>query len=176
MDRVPQCHPDRPHYLRGMCRPCYDHDWAFRDPVRLARIRARKRQYYHENHEHLSQKQREYQKTHRKECTERVRVWRARHHSRLRDSWLRETYDITLHDYNEMLTQQGGLCAICRQEPSGKRARDRVLQVDHNHKLGRVRGLLCIACNARLAIIEDTSFIQSAQRYLRDYETSKNVI
>lgn len=50
-----------------------------------------------------------------------------------------------------MLQQQRGLCAVC-QRPS----RDgRSLCVDHDHKTGRVRGLLCSSCNKALGFVDD---------------------
>src|SRR4051812_36221868 len=55
-------------------------------------------------------------------------------------------YGITPEKYAEMLFAQGGVCKICKCPPgSGKRT---VLEVDHDHKTGEVRGLLCASCNS----------------------------
>lgn len=53
-----------------------------------------------------------------------------------------EKYGITEERYAELLKQQKGRCAICRNRPRTQR-----LAVDHNHKTGAVRGLLCKRCN-----------------------------
>lgn len=53
-----------------------------------------------------------------------------------------KTYGITGDDYGALLARQGGRCAICRARPKSKR-----LAVDHDHKTGAVRGLLCSRCN-----------------------------
>lgn len=53
-----------------------------------------------------------------------------------------KTYGITGADYEALLERQGGKCAICRARPKSKR-----LAVDHDHKTGEVRGLLCGRCN-----------------------------
>jgi hypothetical protein len=53
-----------------------------------------------------------------------------------------KTYGVTGDDYETLLALQGGKCAICRARPKSKR-----LAVDHDHKSGAVRGLLCSRCN-----------------------------
>lgn len=58
-------------------------------------------------------------------------------------------YDMTLEQYDLILETQGGVCFLCLRPPTDKR-----LAVDHDHKTGRVRGLLCSACNLALGLIE----------------------
>lgn len=53
-----------------------------------------------------------------------------------------KTYGLEVGDYDALLKAQGGKCAICRARPKSKR-----LAVDHDHKTGAVRGLLCSRCN-----------------------------
>ncbi|EHB47637.1 Recombination endonuclease VII [Mycolicibacterium rhodesiae JS60] len=53
------------------------------------------------------------------------------------------TYGITAEEYWEIYEFQGGRCYIC-QRANGKAKR---LSVDHDHKTGVVRGLLCTMCN-----------------------------
>jgi ribosomal protein L34E len=65
---------------------------------------------------------------------------------------LLQTYGISVEQYDEMLARQKGICAICGYEPRVQR-----LAVDHDHKTGRIRGLLCSRCNHALAWIEDNS-------------------
>lgn len=60
-----------------------------------------------------------------------------------------DTYGITVLQWNKMFTLQKGKCPICEtklfkyHEKSGRRA----APVDHDHKTGRVRGLICYTCN-----------------------------
>jgi hypothetical protein len=56
-----------------------------------------------------------------------------------------KTYGITSDDYATLLEAQEGRCAICGARPKSKR-----LAVDHDHKTGAVRGLLCSRCNHEL--------------------------
>ena len=54
---------------------------------------------------------------------------------------------MTIEQYQEILEKQKGCCEICNR--LAKR-----LVVDHNHKTGKVRGLICDRCNLWLAAIE----------------------
>lgn len=64
---------------------------------------------------------------------------------RARDLRLQRLYGITAAQYDEMLEAQDGKCAVCRKPPGKQR-----LNVDHDHKTGLVRGLLCWTCNRRV--------------------------
>ncbi len=64
-----------------------------------------------------------------------------------RKSSLKRTYGITLEQYDEMLEKQHHCCAICDRHEDQFKTR---LAVDHNHKTGEIRGLLCNYCNHRV--------------------------
>jgi hypothetical protein len=71
---------------------------------------------------------------------------------------LREQYGITLDQYEQMLVKQGGVCAVCKRlDPSG-----RPLSVDHSHRTGRIRGLLCIRCNTAAGCVSDDPYVARA--------------
>lgn len=77
---------------------------------------------------------------------------------------LRKNYGITIEDYDRILQAQGGRCAICKGGTSKN-----FFAVDHNHRNGRVRGLLCARCNTGLARFMDSATnVGRAYRYLRD--------
>jgi hypothetical protein len=81
-----------------------------------------------------------------------------------RKASLRAKYKISESDYMLLNEVQGGLCAICGRKPSGKRP---VLCIDHCHKTGRIRGLLCMNCNSGLGYFHDNpERMQKAARYL----------
>lgn len=78
---------------------------------------------------------------------------------RQREYNLERNYGMSQADYEALLVKQGGCCAICGagsgwiHRQSGKPKR---LAVDHDHKTGRVRGLLCDRCNTILGKAEDS--------------------
>lgn len=82
---------------------------------------------------------------------------------------LAQTYGLTLGDYARLLEEQGGSCAICQRKPRYN------LDVDHDHKTGRVRGLLCKLCNRRLlpAAGDNVATLYRATSYLLDPPASR---
>lgn len=84
-----------------------------------------------------------------------------------RDLYLRRKYGITLKDYNRMLVNQYGQCAICKKDSSNFK---NALHVDHNHKTGRVRALLCYYCNRRLVGRHTLKTAKLLYDYLRRYD------
>jgi Recombination endonuclease VII len=64
----------------------------------------------------------------------------------------------------ELFERQNGTCAICGREEWEK---VKVLGVDHDHKTGRVRGLLCTDCNMGLGKFkDDPALLRKAIKYL----------
>lgn len=76
-----------------------------------------------------------------------------------RDWSLNRNYGISSDDYDTMLALQGGVCAICKTPPSSAKAKPsrsgNRLVVDHNHKTGRIRGLIHRRCNLGLGHFDD---------------------
>lgn len=74
----------------------------------------------------------------------------------------------TLSDYDAALKSQEGLCAICRLPGIPRKPGGRRLRVDHSHKTGAFRGLLCGTCNTGLGNFhDDVVKLQAAIDYLR---------
>lgn len=92
---------------------------------------------------------------------------------RERDRQLRRKYGIDIARFEELKARQGRCCGICEGEPrGGPKNQLQVLAVDHDHTTGRVRGLLCAACNRSLGLIGDAN-LTSAVAYLE--RTSERV-
>jgi hypothetical protein len=83
---------------------------------------------------------------------------------------LKRTYGITPAQYEEMLTAQEGVCAICGQSETATYQRTKVvkkLSVDHDHKTGKIRALLCRGCNMALGHLnEDAERAQKLAEYI----------
>lgn len=84
------------------------------------------------------------------------RLEKKRHGSRLK------RYGVSNTGYERMVAAQGGLCAICHTQPG--------LAIDHCHKTGRVRALLCTACNAGIGQFrENIDYLMAAIQYLKEH-------
>ncbi|MEX2554408.1 MAG: endonuclease VII domain-containing protein [Actinomycetota bacterium] len=62
---------------------------------------------------------------------------------------LKRRYGIGAAEVDERIRQQGGVCAICRSRPAE--------HVDHNHRTGKVRGILCFGCNGGLGQFQENA-------------------
>jgi Recombination endonuclease VII len=74
---------------------------------------------------------------------------------------INRTYGLSLEQFDALFVRQGGVCAICHRRPKGD------LCVDHCHRTGRVRGLLCRSCNMVLGLYrDDPNLMRAATAYL----------
>src|SRR3990167_11556440 len=79
-----------------------------------------------------------------------------------RDVQLQQKYGITETIYDKVLVAQKNVCAIC-----GNHQRYKRLAVDHDHKTGQVRGLLCENCNRGLGRFFDSEIrLRKAADYI----------
>lgn len=83
-----------------------------------------------------------------------------------KDRYLFHMYGITLTQYNILFNKQEGKCAICKKHQLEFELK---LAVDHCHKTGKVRGLLCTACNQAIGKFEEKiENFNSAIKYLEN--------
>lgn len=122
--------------------------------VRREENRIRSKEYYHENKD----KQIQYRQINK----EQIAI-----NSRARS--LRVKYGITLVDYEKMLLSQNGKCKICETDKPWSRSN--FFHVDHCHRTGKVRGLLCSRCNLGIGKFEDNPILL---RRVADYLEESN--
>jgi hypothetical protein len=97
-----------------------------------------------------------------------VRKWadpekRARSAYKGRDNALKRKYGLSMDEYDRMLAAQDGHCALCPNTPKTRR-----LHVDHDHRTGKVRALLCMRCNRSLPNWVTPEWLRRAAIYLED--------
>jgi hypothetical protein len=64
---------------------------------------------------------------------------------------LKRNFGLTIEQYDKLFEAQNGVCAICNGiNPDGRR-----LAVDHDHKTGKIRALLCLRCNVILGMVKE---------------------
>ncbi len=94
-------------------------------------------------------------KSHCRDCVNKSNLERYHNNDKTKEAHRRaahkhriKSYGISYEDYNSMLEKQNYSCLICRSKPE-------TLHVDHCHKTGKVRGLLCSTCNTALGHAKD---------------------
>ena len=92
----------------------------------------------------------------------RIRGYKEKSHGSERNFLLKHRYGIMEERLQELLWKQTGLCAICDRRQAS--------HVDHDHKSGKVRGLLCFKCNEGLGkAFDDPEILRSALGYLEHH-------
>jgi hypothetical protein len=138
---------------RGDCRACF-RAWAkARYPEVREQAIARAKQWRVDNIERFRE-------------TQRNARSKPEAKRRARDGHLRRKFGITVEDYERMLGEQDGGCAICGRPPKT----DVALHVDHDEVTGQVRALLCFSCNNLLGDVhDDPSLLRVAAEYLETH-------
>jgi Recombination endonuclease VII len=159
-------------------------------------INVTRRKHRENNRELLNQKSREYRKNNIERIRARDRQWKAKDYKerkyiyverakrfyknnpeKTKNRRLITKYGITIEQYNEMLIKQNNLCFICRKPESAfhknsNKVKD--LCVDHCHKTGKARALLCANCNCLIGYSnESIEILQEAINYLKGFEDDK---
>lgn len=109
-----------------------------------------------ENKIHIKEYHKEYHKKYR---------LRPEFQNRIQNNHLKHNYNITLEQKMKKYCEQNGCCGICGQPISFNK-----IQVDHNHKTNKNRGLLCIDCNLGFGRFKENPIIlRNAIIYLEKY-------
>ena len=95
-------------------------------------------------------------KKNRDEMKKGAKEWYYENKDRKRAYDLKRNYNITIEEYNEMLNKYDGKCWICGTHQAKLK---RKLSIDHNHKTGKIRGLLCDSCNGGIGHMKENYFI-----------------
>lgn len=124
----------------------------FRTNEQKRRDRENNRKWREANKEHLAA----YNRRTRARKTARAKAYYKQHPEKLRARWIRDRYGIGLDEYQTILELQNNACGICRAAmPIPVRGQKLTWHVDHDHKIKRIRGLLCAKCNRGLGCFDD---------------------
>src|SRR5437879_3238133 len=127
--------------LRARCKQCLT-EMKYLNP---SHMRSVQHEWYRRHKAHHKKYREAYYRRHRKHLLKLMRIRYLRKREQILEyarAWSLRKLGITVEKYEDMLTRQQGVCAICGLPPNGKR-----LAVDHDHATGRVRGLLHVHCN-----------------------------
>lgn len=150
------------------CKPCNCLHVVNHRAANRERYNERERIYYHRNMEDPEWARKEHLRNvkRRKDRPDR------QHWANVR-SRLKHDFGLAIQDYWRMLAQVGAKCEMCsrfhHEVTNG-------LGVDHCHKTGQIRGVLCVSCNRRLGIVENgrsmqginAEFVVRANNYLEN--------
>lgn len=96
----------------------------------------------------------------------RHKLWHSRNRDKVRERQLKNKYSITQQDYLEMYRFQEGRCRICEDTYEK-------LVIDHCHRTGRIRGLLCRECNTGIGLLKESPKVfVNAIEYLKEIQNA----
>ena len=96
-------------------------------------------------------------------CVECSNTVQKRHKISAKYSRIKKEYGISKETYLSLLAKSNGSCCICENKPESNFS----LHVDHCHRTGAVRGLLCQKCNQAIGLLnDDTKLIAKALEYV----------
>lgn len=91
--------------------------------------------------------------------------WRYKNIDKCKSADIKRKFGITLIDFESMITAQQGECLICGVEFWSLNIRD--VAIDHDHKTGKIRGILCRKCNTGIGMFnDDLKVVKKAVAYL----------
>ena len=118
--------------------------------------RLRKQIYYKNNAELIKEKITKYNKSN----SEKRKLT-------VKKSFIKRKYGIVYEDYLSMHREQDYKCKICKRHADNFKHK---LVVDHDHKTGKVRALLCNNCNSQLHVLENKELYDKYMSYLNEYK------
>lgn len=94
---------------------------------------------------------------------------------RTKHQQLKRKFGISINEYNDMVAAQNNCCAICeKHETAVYKGKIKALAVDHDHESGKIRGLLCQACNILIGYSnENEDTLIAAIKYLQKHNGTR---
>lgn len=131
------------------------------------RIRAKQRTLYAANPEPAKTASHKYRREILGAQPRAPKLSRDEVNRRKRERTRRQTYNVSPEQYEDMIARQKDCCAICERSFETSRERN----IDHDHRTGRVRKLLCCDCNRGLGCFRDSmAALFRAAEYIAEHE------
>jgi N12 class adenine-specific DNA methylase len=119
---------------------------------------------YCENNSEFLEKRRIYSKKYNEKNKDRIKEYNSRTKEYQKNINLKRRYNITEEEYKTLLESQQNCCDICKIKVDE-------LCIDHCHKTGKIRSLLCHKCNTAIGLFsEDTKVLQNAIEYIQKHK------
>ena len=160
--------PEQKEKARKASRECNARKFAAMTKEEKSAWDEKRRKDYAKNPEKSKEASRKYYHENKKDDPE----YRAHMKVYSREYRMKTKFGLTVEQVNEMAEAQGGKCAICCKRPRPKQVAyiESPWHVDHDHKTGKVRGLLCNRCNLMLGHVDDdVTILQTAIEYLNSF-------
>jgi hypothetical protein len=117
------------------------------------------------NKEHQKEYNKKYAQRHKSEVNKHNRKSYYKHKDERRTYYIEKTYGINKKDFDRLMVLQNNRCGICKILIE---AGNHKSCIDHDHKTGKVRGLLCSNCNLGIGYFkEDILVLESSINYLK---------
>lgn len=136
----------RPNVHRVNCKKCqneYGKEYRKKNPDFVKKVAENHKEYL-----------KEYRQVKKKERNEYLKEWYRKNPEKKRAQKYRNRYGIDIEDYEKILKEQNGVCAICGGTDLGRKSA-KYFVIDHCHETNKIRGLLCHKCNMILGLCND---------------------
>jgi len=152
---------------------------AYRLKDREAKLLKRRSNYnpqnrkeeYERNKHKISARSREYYLKNKEKIIFKHSNYRSNNKDKTAKYLINKRYGIGVEEFEKMKLRQESRCAICNRHVN--ETKRKVLCVDHDHKTGYVRGLLCHGCNSGIGLLmESEEILLRSIEYLRKFKTT----
>lgn len=126
-----------------------------------------KKKYRAENKEKVAGQYSAYYRSNKDKVSARIVAWGRSNPDKLRQYYVKKTYGLSKEQFHRLLESHSGRCHICGSEDAGSKSG--TFNIDHCHKTGEVRGMLCGGCNHVLGRVSDSvDLLKKYIAYLED--------
>jgi hypothetical protein len=130
-------------------------------------VRESNRKWSANNRDKVNEKQRRYAERNKEKLKLKQHQFYLKNKDKVKEFSLLRKYNISLEQYKKMLKDQHNKCLLCQTKDEDTTSK--FLVVDHCHKTGKVRGLLCNPCNTGIGLFkENIEVLEKTIKYLAE--------